>query len=241
MSGAAPLLPTDSPARCLGCRYPLRELTVNRCPECGREFDPGDPATMYLAPIPSPAERFLLQPPGWLFHIAAVVAGLIALLLAGLLLQSVALSMLAPCGAMILMVIWLLRLAAAIGLAWYHHDPVFSRLRTWRRWLSGPVLLLVLWVLLDLQVPLRLTFLLSQEAMDKLAGEVMQTPVGTKTLSSRRVGLYTAIRIERIEGGMKFLTREGGFAYSPDGPPPPGYPDTYMHFSGPWYVWVDRF
>jgi hypothetical protein len=30
---------------CLGCGYDLRGLPENRCPECGRAFDSGDPAT----------------------------------------------------------------------------------------------------------------------------------------------------------------------------------------------------
>ncbi len=29
--------------RCLGCGYNLRGLPENRCPECGRTFDPDDP------------------------------------------------------------------------------------------------------------------------------------------------------------------------------------------------------
>ncbi len=32
-------------AFCRGCGYALRELTVPRCPECGRLFDPQDPLT----------------------------------------------------------------------------------------------------------------------------------------------------------------------------------------------------
>jgi len=31
--------------RCLDCDYQLVRLTQNRCPECGREFDPRDPNT----------------------------------------------------------------------------------------------------------------------------------------------------------------------------------------------------
>lgn len=30
---------------CLGCRYDLRGLESNRCPECGRVFDPADART----------------------------------------------------------------------------------------------------------------------------------------------------------------------------------------------------
>ena len=38
--------------RCLGCGYILDGLPENRCPECGRPFDPGDPST-YLTSRPS--------------------------------------------------------------------------------------------------------------------------------------------------------------------------------------------
>jgi hypothetical protein len=30
---------------CLGCGYCLAHCTTRRCPECGRDFDPNDPAT----------------------------------------------------------------------------------------------------------------------------------------------------------------------------------------------------
>jgi predicted amidophosphoribosyltransferase len=38
--------------RCLSCHYDLKNRPENRCPECGREFDPNDPRTflMTLAP-----------------------------------------------------------------------------------------------------------------------------------------------------------------------------------------------
>ena len=42
-------LPIPDDARCLGCRYMLRGLEHPVCPECGRAFDPADPAT-YLDP-----------------------------------------------------------------------------------------------------------------------------------------------------------------------------------------------
>ena len=35
----------DKRAVCLHCNYPLHRLGSCRCPECGREFVPGDPRT----------------------------------------------------------------------------------------------------------------------------------------------------------------------------------------------------
>ena len=37
--------------RCLGCGYILDGLPENRCPECGREFDPDDHATFTAEPV----------------------------------------------------------------------------------------------------------------------------------------------------------------------------------------------
>ena len=39
------MVPAD--ARCQACRYPLRGLSSQRCPECGRAFDPADPSTLW--------------------------------------------------------------------------------------------------------------------------------------------------------------------------------------------------
>lgn len=44
--------------RCLGCGYDLRSLPENRCPECGRGFDPTNAAT-YVAKVES-GRRYLL-------------------------------------------------------------------------------------------------------------------------------------------------------------------------------------
>jgi hypothetical protein len=34
--------------RCRACKYDLRDLTENRCPECGRAFDPKDATSFAL-------------------------------------------------------------------------------------------------------------------------------------------------------------------------------------------------
>lgn len=38
--------------RCLTCEYPLHSLGSNRCPECGRPFDPDDASTFADSPFP---------------------------------------------------------------------------------------------------------------------------------------------------------------------------------------------
>lgn len=81
--------------RCLSCRYDLRELAEDRCPECGRLFDPEDPETFYTPPNRTSAIRLLLlilcchlpiiwallafQRAGWRTATAYVLIGLFAL------------------------------------------------------------------------------------------------------------------------------------------------------------------
>lgn len=43
---------TPSGRSCIGCGYALDGLTVNRCPECGREFDPKESWTYAAAGLP---------------------------------------------------------------------------------------------------------------------------------------------------------------------------------------------
>lgn len=74
----APRAPT-----CLTCRYPLTNLPENRCPECGRAFDPNDPLT--FGPR---AHRFAhilaaIVPPRWLNILYAVIAFPLFLLMCG--------------------------------------------------------------------------------------------------------------------------------------------------------------
>src|SRR5438105_2001693 len=64
-------------ARCLSCHYALRGLMENRCPECGRAFDPGDPRTMNLGPR-SRWARWLIGPlPTWVRRSMVVGSGMV--------------------------------------------------------------------------------------------------------------------------------------------------------------------
>lgn len=78
-----PVANTEPNMFCLACRYALRGLSRNRCPECGAAFDPDDPTTFLAQPR---LERKLL----WLFLAAlALVLGVptwavVAILSAGI-------------------------------------------------------------------------------------------------------------------------------------------------------------
>jgi len=63
---------------CLSCKYSLVALPRGVCPECGRGFDPADPATFYVP------RMFMLSPgwsraPDWGHHLVAFVASLLLL------------------------------------------------------------------------------------------------------------------------------------------------------------------
>lgn len=47
---------------CIGCGYALRGLSSGRCPECGREFDPNNPATFHQGQPISRLSRLVLRP-----------------------------------------------------------------------------------------------------------------------------------------------------------------------------------
>jgi len=67
-------MPTALPetAACLRCGYSLRGLPGVICPECGRHFDPADPATYRDTRRPARWRRWCGPPGRW--HTAAVVA-----------------------------------------------------------------------------------------------------------------------------------------------------------------------
>jgi hypothetical protein len=56
--------PDHTSARCWQCGYPLRDLPADRCPECGRPFDPAAPATMNFGRPMGRLARAALAPLG---------------------------------------------------------------------------------------------------------------------------------------------------------------------------------
>jgi len=50
MNASTEQLAIPSSARCVGCGYLLYQLTIDRCPECGRQFDRHVPLSMGIRP-----------------------------------------------------------------------------------------------------------------------------------------------------------------------------------------------
>jgi hypothetical protein len=64
---------------CWECGYSLRGLPANRCPECGRPFDPVDETTMNMGRDVRGLVRWLMRPPGWPIHVLTGVAVVMSL------------------------------------------------------------------------------------------------------------------------------------------------------------------
>jgi hypothetical protein len=77
-----PTLPPDD-AFCIGCGYSLRGLHSPRCPECGREFDPKDSATMSLGAPLRAWQRAVLRPTSWPVMLLAVLGTVLIVCLSG--------------------------------------------------------------------------------------------------------------------------------------------------------------
>lgn len=232
------LLPEDSPARCRVCRYPLRGLTVGRCPECGQPFDPHDPATMYVGRVPGPARARWLEPPGnslLALAVAAAVGGMLAVAGPGPVEPLVRLS---SWMAFFTLLAWVVRFGVFWALARYCGRELLRRRHVWGRCLAAPLTLLCAAALIQCRISLLVAFDLARPAMDRLVREVVDEPSRDPWRRGRWVGPYRAELIESRYGGVRFLVsgaRSGGFAYFPDGPPPYG---DCVPLSGDWYLWL---
>jgi hypothetical protein len=70
---------------CLGCSYVIDLLPQNRCPECGRAFDPDDPATFAVAYAAKRRYRDFLRVPGIVMALLLLGLPLFAILICGFL------------------------------------------------------------------------------------------------------------------------------------------------------------
>lgn len=79
--------------------------------------------------------------------------------------------------------------------------------------------------------------------MDRVAQQVSNAPGAATRVSW--IGVYPVEKVEVIPGGMRFIVKgsgfmdAGGFAYSPNGPPPKIGEDYYRHLWGAWYEWTE--
>ena len=217
---AADPLPAAPPLQaglCLDCYYPLRDLGENRCPECGRPFDPRLPRTMNMGGRPGPVARLFLRAVPWPVMVFAALPLLPLLwiatdpmiygmfgeyLLSGFTLVPVA----AVCAGWLGIKSWLVQ---------RHGQPesvLKADVRRWRPvgWFAAGVVLLVL-----LKVPLRVAFLASRPALERVAAQARAAPAAP---FPARAGWYRITDVEDHYGMILIFTDDShanGFRHSP--------------------------
>ena len=144
-------------ALCLGCNYPLRGLRDNRCPECGRRFDPDDPWTMNIGRPMPPLVRRLISPP-------ARPAWIVFFLAIGAILWGTAWLPGGPfvlLGGMVLLALNVVyrgvRLSISLALARRYHQPIPRRPGLFGNPFASTFILILLGPVLYFDLPLKLT------------------------------------------------------------------------------------
>lgn len=223
--------------RCLGCDYVLNGLVENRCPECGRSFNPQDPSTFYAGPTPEKWMRLWSEPPRkTLNRCACVIAALF--LIQGVVPGGLSIvPLLCAFAGALLILIWLFRMLIRFALRRKYGCAAQSP----TRWLVIPTAFAAVAVSSAAQFPLRVGFWFSRPSLDALAVEVASSPASS--FEPRWVGIYRVNEIHRTSSGV-VMTVVGagfrdtlGFAFSSVAVPPTLSVEAYSPLSGGWSVW----
>jgi hypothetical protein len=164
---AAPFDPRDG-ALCLGCNYPLRGLLGNRCPECGRPFDPDDPWTMNVGrPMPPLVRRFIAPPARAAWAVFFVAIG--AILWGSAWLPGGQFVLIAGVFLLALNVVYRgVRLFISGVLARRYRQPIPRRPGLFGNPFAATFILIVLGLVLYLNLPLKLTIACARPAVYRI-------------------------------------------------------------------------
>jgi hypothetical protein len=235
-------------AVCLVCGYSLRGLPEPVCPECGRVFDPADPATFKDLDEPTLWSRWARPPSIIEMIIAAVIAaGVIHLgsipfrvwppditaLLAGVF----------PCLILLavtsLVISYLLR-----SIMTYRSDRPIGRTtkvscRRWR-WSVLPLCIILVATVLIYPWPLRLRFGVSRRSFERAAESALRGAL--KIQGQEWIGLYRVNKVYFGDGEVAFVVHDwpidgAYFAYGPTA----GNDTAYRHVPGTekWFMCKD--
>jgi hypothetical protein len=243
---AAPPRSNQPIGLCLDCGYALFGLPTPRCPECGREFDPMNPATMNMGRELSELAKWVLGPLRWPVNLMTWGALAYALWEARLPGEQIATSsswyLLVALG-----VFWLswplVRMVAARKYGWPHS----LLMRGQKLRIAVGICLLAGAVCISRGLPLRAALHVSLPAMEKLADDTIRAEQPYQ--DDRRVGVFYARRIKQIPGGgMRFTVEESkrtyrsGFIYLPNTDPKRvGWTNrSYRYLGGHWWAWREE-
>jgi hypothetical protein len=185
-------VPLQSDRFCLSCRYALTGIVSNRCPECGRAFDPNDPSTT------SPRASALTSPSlAQLSQITIVGCGVIA-----------GIAFVFSATGFNPLILWLCAVPTAPILLLSLVAAALPSLSLSRRLRILGVLFPILFVsIVWKQWPLRMTFALHRPAMERLADQVQ---AGYSVTMPQQVGMFWLMNVQVMPSGNIGFQLTGG-------------------------------
>lgn len=242
---------------CVGCNYNLFGLSSQRCPECGRQFDPTDGSSFTIHPLSRNA-RFILCTRNWTMLLMVSLAT--AFWLASYCMPGQASGCCALCALLWLIVILLA--GAQFVLVYIYSDRYYLRpaIRlNWRPTARAGIVLALVLALNWTGWPARLVFRFSRPALERTARSLYAT---RGMVGPQWIGLYNLDGASFLEaefararkrGGGTFIARGVCFepdedsvlndtwlVYCPDGDLadlPRNYRDDFTALGGGWYEW----
>lgn len=211
-----PIAAVAPDAFCIDCAYPLNQLesATRRCPECGRAFNPIDPATVIVNRSIPDGIRWALRPARWLYP--TVRAVVIVVLLADVFLAGVIVHAWIALG-----LIWL-----PVGIGYY----LRRKLRSWVVWhyrqnrallkvdnhqkLRSRQLIALTVILLLFRVPFYAVFLPSLHWLNKVAhDEYAVKPYDSPRPKLTVIGLMPVSEVTVDFSGATIWTGLGAISY----------------------------
>ncbi|MBN2448136.1 MAG: hypothetical protein JXO22_15510 [Phycisphaerae bacterium] len=213
MSGTHMANGVDIPenARCRDCGYSLRALTITRCPECGRAFDPSNAATMCMSRRAlTPWTRWFLKPPSLWFSLALGAIGLVWLYAFSVPEQYFDACILAYCLSLAGAGLWAALLITVLIVLAVYRPNGYVNARVVRRWLIVPLLALGVYLAILADVPLRIRLQLSRPWLDELVRLAETDPDSVP--DSGWIGFFDveAISLDGY-GRLRLWIRDSGF------------------------------
>lgn len=179
---------------CLQCRYALRGLSINECPECGRVFDPTDPRT--TASHPQRDLWIAIAKIGRVLTLGIGIATGIAVVCSFLGFDWMML-LLGSCALTPLLFI-------TIVIAVLPRPPL-----GWRYRVGSVALVALLLSVVFTDWPLRLSFLFHRAALDRYVIQIRSGAITTADVP-RRVGMFSFVNVQERDGNIGFQTTGGG-------------------------------
>jgi hypothetical protein len=230
---------------CLDCGYALHGLPTPRCPECGREFDPFDPATMNMGRALSPLAQWVLGPVSWPVNLLTWAALGFALWTArlpgGQIRGSSSIVILISLGCL-----WLAWPIVRVIAARKHGWPHSLLMQEQRQRAAVGLCLLAASVSIFYHAPMKVALYFSRDDMDAMAIKLMSS--GEPFADDQWLGVYRATRIKTIQGGVRFTCEEqnraykSGFMYLPDYNPKrwQSRRRSFVYVGGSWWAWREE-